>query len=171
MRPYPLKGLKVLYNNNKLEGQKGQNTGNENAYDAWRGECDWSRSGVVRQKITLERTCFERLSEYRSELWERMSKGRLLQIEGQFSKSLSASRWHAECETIRHWSCWGCPYSDWLVRIEAGVKGWLYNSWLVRVEAVKDPGHSAKSAGGRLRSKHTCTFDPMKSEWTDYAAV
>ena len=34
MRPYPLKGLKVLYNNNKLEGQKGQNTGNENAYDA-----------------------------------------------------------------------------------------------------------------------------------------
>ena len=36
---------------------------------------------------------------------------------------------------------------------------------------VKDPGHSAKSAGGRLHLKHACTFDPTKSEWADYAAV
>ena len=36
---------------------------------------------------------------------------------------------------------------------------------------VKDPGHSAKRAGGRLHLKHTYTLDPTKSEWADYAAV
>ena len=36
---------------------------------------------------------------------------------------------------------------------------------------VKDPGHSAKSAGGRLHLKHAYTFDPTRSEWADYAAV
>ena len=37
---------------------------------------------------------------------------------------------------------------------------------------VKDPGHSAKSAGGRLHlNSHAYTFDPMKLEWVDYAAV
>ena len=35
---------------------------------------------------------------------------------------------------------------------------------------VKDPGHSAKSAGGRLHL-NTYTHDPMKMEWADYAAV
>ena len=35
---------------------------------------------------------------------------------------------------------------------------------------VKDPGHSAKSAGGRLHL-NTHTIDQMKSEWADYAAV
>ena len=36
---------------------------------------------------------------------------------------------------------------------------------------VKDPAHSAKSAGGRLHLKHAYTLDPTKSEWADYAAV
>ena len=36
---------------------------------------------------------------------------------------------------------------------------------------VKDPGHSAKSAGGRLHLKHAYTFGPAKSQWADYAAV
>ena len=36
---------------------------------------------------------------------------------------------------------------------------------------VKDPGHSAKSAGCRLHPKHAYTLDPMKSEWADHAAV
>ena len=36
---------------------------------------------------------------------------------------------------------------------------------------VKDPGHSAKSAGGRLRLKHAYTLDPSKSECVDYAVV
>ena len=36
---------------------------------------------------------------------------------------------------------------------------------------VKDPGHSAKSAGGRLRLKHAYTLDPTKSERADNAAV
>ena len=35
---------------------------------------------------------------------------------------------------------------------------------------VKDPGHPAKSAGGRLHL-NTRIFGPMKSEWADYAAV
>ena len=33
---------------------------------------------------------------------------------------------------------------------------------------VKDPCHSAKSAGGRLHLNHVYTPDPMKSEWADY---
>ena len=33
---------------------------------------------------------------------------------------------------------------------------------------VKGPGHSAKTADGRL---HVTTPDPTKSEWADYAAV
>ena len=36
---------------------------------------------------------------------------------------------------------------------------------------VKDPGHSAKSAGGRLHLKDAYTLDPTKSEWAGYAAV
>ena len=36
---------------------------------------------------------------------------------------------------------------------------------------VQDPGHFAKSAGGRLHLKHAYAFDPTKSEWADYAAV
>ena len=36
---------------------------------------------------------------------------------------------------------------------------------------VKDPGHSAKSAGDRFHLKHAYIFDPMKSEWAYYAAV
>ena len=36
---------------------------------------------------------------------------------------------------------------------------------------VKDPGHSAKSAGGRLHLKHAFTLDPTNLEWADYAAV
>ena len=38
---------------------------------------------------------------------------------------------------------------------------------------IKDPGHSAKSTGGRLHlimHEHP-PFDPTKSEWADYAAV
>ena len=35
---------------------------------------------------------------------------------------------------------------------------------------VKDPGHSAKSAGGRLHL-NTHTLDPSKSEWAGYAAA
>ena len=35
---------------------------------------------------------------------------------------------------------------------------------------VKDPGHSAKGAGGRLHL-NTYTLDPTKLEWADYAAV
>ena len=35
---------------------------------------------------------------------------------------------------------------------------------------VKKPGHSAKSASGRLHL-NTHTLDPTKSEWADYAAV
>ena len=35
---------------------------------------------------------------------------------------------------------------------------------------VKDPSCSVKSMDGRLHSvMHTCTLDPMKSEWADYA--
>ena len=35
---------------------------------------------------------------------------------------------------------------------------------------VKDPSHSAKSAGGRLHlNMHVYTLDPMKSEWADHA--
>ena len=36
---------------------------------------------------------------------------------------------------------------------------------------VKDSGHSAKSAGGRLHPKHAYTPDPSKFELADYAAV
>ena len=36
---------------------------------------------------------------------------------------------------------------------------------------VKDPGHSAKSAGGRLHQNTHTPFDPTKSEWADYATV
>ena len=36
---------------------------------------------------------------------------------------------------------------------------------------VKDPGHSAKSVGGRLHLNTPYTFDPTKLEWADYAAV
>ena len=39
---------------------------------------------------------------------------------------------------------------------------------------VKDPGHSAKSAGGTLHlntPEHAYTLDPSKSEWADYAVV
>ena len=36
---------------------------------------------------------------------------------------------------------------------------------------VKDPGHSAKNAGGRLHLKHAYTLDPSKLEWADHAAV
>ena len=35
---------------------------------------------------------------------------------------------------------------------------------------IKDPGHSAKSSGGRLHL-NTHTSDRTKSEWADYAAV
>ena len=34
---------------------------------------------------------------------------------------------------------------------------------------VKDPGHSVKSADGKVTPKHAYTLDPMKSEWADYA--
>ena len=36
---------------------------------------------------------------------------------------------------------------------------------------VKAPGHSAKSADGRLHLNTLYTLDPTKSEWADYAAV
>ena len=36
---------------------------------------------------------------------------------------------------------------------------------------VKDPGHSAKSASGRLHLNTHIPFDPTKSEWADYVAV
>ena len=36
---------------------------------------------------------------------------------------------------------------------------------------VKDPGHSAKSAGGRLHLNTRTRLTPAKSEWADYAAV
>ena len=36
---------------------------------------------------------------------------------------------------------------------------------------VQDPGHSAKSAGGRLHQKYAYILDPTKLEWADYAAV
>ena len=36
---------------------------------------------------------------------------------------------------------------------------------------VKDPGHSAKSAGGRLHLNMHKLLDPTKPEWVDYAAV
>ena len=36
---------------------------------------------------------------------------------------------------------------------------------------VKDPGHSAKSAGGRLHLKHAYTLDRTKSELADYAVI
>ena len=35
----------------------------------------------------------------------------------------------------------------------------------------RDPGQSAKIAGGRLHLNHAYTLDPLKSEWADYAAV
>ena len=34
---------------------------------------------------------------------------------------------------------------------------------------IKDPGHSAKSAVGRLCLINAYTLDPTKSEWADYA--
>ena len=36
---------------------------------------------------------------------------------------------------------------------------------------IKDPNHSAKSAGGRLHLGMRNTFNPMKSKWADYTAV
>ena len=36
---------------------------------------------------------------------------------------------------------------------------------------VKDPGHSAESAGWQVTPNHTYTLVPTKSEWADYAAV
>ena len=72
------------------------------------------------------------------------------------------------------------------VRIPAGAAGefsspeliFFADSYLVSVSTpalpqwhIKDPGHSAKSAGGRLHLKHAYTLDPTKSEWDDYAAV
>ena len=36
---------------------------------------------------------------------------------------------------------------------------------------VKDRGHSAESAGGKVTPKHAYTLDPTKSEWADNAAV
>ena len=37
---------------------------------------------------------------------------------------------------------------------------------------IKDLGHSAKSAGGRLHlNTHVYTLDPTNLEWADYAAV
>ena len=36
---------------------------------------------------------------------------------------------------------------------------------------LKDPDHSAKSAGGRLHLNTHTPLDPTKSEWADYAAV
>ena len=36
---------------------------------------------------------------------------------------------------------------------------------------VKDPGHSAKSAGGRLHLNTHTLLTPSKSGWADYAAV
>ena len=36
---------------------------------------------------------------------------------------------------------------------------------------VKDPGHSAKSAGGRLHLTRAYFLDPTKSEWADYGVV
>ena len=41
----------------------------------------------------------------------------------------------------------------------------------VTAVAVKDPGHSVKSAGGRLHLNNAYTLDPTKSEWADYAVV
>ena len=35
---------------------------------------------------------------------------------------------------------------------------------------IKDPGHSATSAGGRLHLKAVYTLDPKESEWAGYAA-
>ena len=36
---------------------------------------------------------------------------------------------------------------------------------------VKDPGHSAESADGRLHLNTHTPLTPAKSEWADYAAV
>ena len=37
---------------------------------------------------------------------------------------------------------------------------------------VQDPGHSAKSADGKLHlNTHPHTLEPTKSEWADYVAV
>ena len=36
---------------------------------------------------------------------------------------------------------------------------------------VKDPSHSANSAGGRLHLNMQYTLDPSKSEWADYVGV
>ena len=72
------------------------------------------------------------------------------------------------------------------VRIPAGAAGefsspestFCADSYLVSVPHpvlpqwhVKDLGHSAKSAGGRLHLKHANTLEPTKSEWADYAAA
>ena len=71
------------------------------------------------------------------------------------------------------------------VRIPAGAAGEFSSSEVTLCAAligalsipvlpqwhVKDPCHSAKSAGGRFTSKHVYTLAPTKSEWADYAAV
>ena len=71
------------------------------------------------------------------------------------------------------------------VRIPAGVEGEFSSPWstfvcklLFGVHCtpdllqwhVKDSGHSAKSAGGRLHP-NTYSLDLTKLEWADYAAV
>ena len=38
----------------------------------------------------------------------------------------------------------------------------------VTAVACKRPGHSAKSAGGKITAKHAYTLDPTKWEWADY---
>ena len=71
------------------------------------------------------------------------------------------------------------------VRIQAGAAGEFSSPdlilcadlFVVRSTPVlpqwraKDPGHSAKDAGGRLHLKHAYTIDPTKLQWADYAAV
>ena len=71
------------------------------------------------------------------------------------------------------------------VRIPAGAAGEFSSPWLtLRADSysvsvppvllqwnVKDLGHSAKSAGGRLHLNFAYTLDPTQSEWAYYAAV
>ena len=60
------------------------------------------------------------------------------------------------------------------VRIPAGAAGECYSpEFTLCTDAVarKRPGHSAKSAGGRLHLNHVLTLDPTKSEWADCAAI
>ena len=63
------------------------------------------------------------------------------------------------------------------VQIQAGVAGEFFFSPDVRSTPVlpqwhvKDPGHSAKTTGGRLHLKQSYALDPKKSQWADYAAV